>query len=73
MTLMFQYVSMVELSVLKLKFWGVKQNSIPNMWQVVFANISVKGWMVGACIDGFFYSYGKVLFFPSHYAEIANS
>ena len=32
--------------LLQFKFWGVKQNLIPNMWQMVFANISVEGCII---------------------------
>ena len=29
-----------------LKFCDVKQNFIPYMWQMVFAYVSIKGWIV---------------------------
>ena len=28
------------------EFWGVKKNLIPYMWQIVFVNVLVKGWIV---------------------------
>ena len=28
------------------KFWDVKQNLIPYVWQMVLANISIQGWIV---------------------------
>ena len=28
------------------KFWDVKQNLIPYVWQMVFAYISIQGWIV---------------------------
>ena len=28
------------------KFWDVKQNLIPYMWQMVFAYISIQGWII---------------------------
>ena len=30
----------------KFQFWDVKQNLIPYMWQMVFANVSIQGWIV---------------------------
>ena len=27
--------------VLEFEFWGIDQNLIPNMWQLVFTNVSV--------------------------------
>ena len=28
------------------KFWDVKQNLIPYVWQMVFAYISIEGWII---------------------------
>ena len=28
------------------KFWDVKQNLIPYVWQMVLANIPIKGWII---------------------------
>ena len=30
------------------EFWDVKQNLIPNMWQMVLANVSIKGWIISS-------------------------
>ena len=32
--------------VVNFKFWGVKQKIIPNVWQIVFANILIKEWTI---------------------------
>ena len=31
------------------------------MWQMVFANVSVKGWIIGPYVQGFFYGPQEVL------------
>ena len=36
------------------QFWDGKQNFIPNMWQVVFANIPVKSRVINSDVNGFF-------------------
>ena len=33
----------------------LEQNLIPNMWQMVLANVSIKGWIIGSNIQSFFY------------------
>ena len=34
------------------EFWGGKQNFVPNMWQVVFAQISIESRVVNPNVDG---------------------
>ena len=34
------------------EFWGGEQNFVPNMWQVVFAHISVESRVVHSNVDG---------------------
>ena len=34
------------------QFWDGKQNFVPNMWQVVFAHIPVKGRVINADVNG---------------------
>ena len=43
------------------------QNLIPYVWQMVFANIFVKGWIIYSDIQSLFYGSQKVLTFSSHY------
>ena len=59
--------------LLQFKFWDVKQNVIPYMWQMVFANISIQGWIVDPDVKGLFYRPLEVLFLPSHNVEIFNT
>ena len=40
------------------------------MWQMVFANFSVKGWVIDPYEQSFFNCPGKVLVLPSNYAEV---
>ena len=35
------------------QFWDEKQNLVPNMWQVVFANVSIEGRVVDFDVSGF--------------------
>ena len=28
---------------------------MPDMWQMVFANVSIEGWIIGPYVQGFFY------------------
>ena len=43
------------------------------MWQMVFANVSVKGWIIGPYVQGFFYGPQEVLVLSSQYGKIVNS
>ena len=43
------------------------------MWQMVFANISVKGWIVDPDVKSLFYCSLEVLVLPSHNVEIFNT
>ena len=54
----------------KFKFWWLDQHLIPDMWQLVFANISIKGWVINSNQHGFSDGHSHVLVFPAHYAEI---
>ena len=49
------------------KFCSVKQNLILNMWQMEFAYVSVKGWIVGPYKQCFFYCSIEVLVLPLLY------
>ena len=40
------------------------------MWQMVFAHISIKGWIICSYVHGFFYCSLKVLVLFPHYGEI---
>ena len=33
------------------QFWDGKQNLVPNMWQVVFANVSIEGRVVDTDVN----------------------
>ena len=49
------------------------QNLIPYVWQMVFANVFVKGWIIYSDIQSLFYGSQEVLTFSSHYFKIVNS
>ena len=49
------------------------QNLIPYVWQMVFANILVKGWIINSDIQSLFYGSQEVLTFSSHYFKVVNS
>ena len=51
---------------------GVKQNLIPYMWQMVLANILVKGWTIDPNVYWLFHRSSKILVLPTHYNEIMN-
>ena len=38
--------------LINFKFWGGEQKFVPNMWQVVFAHISVESRVVHSNVDG---------------------
>ena len=40
------------------------------MWQMVFAYVSIKGWIIDPYVQCFFYCSVEVLVFPPHYAKI---
>ena len=40
--------------LLQFEFLDVKQNLIRYMWQMVFANISIQGWIVDPDVKSFF-------------------
>ena len=42
------------------------------MWQMVFANVSVKGWIIGPYVQGFFYGPQEVLVLSPQYGKIVN-
>ena len=48
------------------------QNLIPYVWQMVFANVFVKGWIINSDIQSLFYGSQEVLTFSSHYFKVVN-
>ena len=42
------------------------------MWQMVFVNVSVKGWVIDPYEQNLFNCPGKVLVLPSNYAEVVD-
>ena len=38
--------------LINFEFWGVEQNFVTDMWQVVFAHISVESRVVHSDVDG---------------------
>ena len=54
----------------KLAFWWLDQYLIPDMWQLVFANIFIQGWVIDFNQHGFSDGPSHVVVFPAHYAEV---
>ena len=40
------------------------------MWQMVFAYVLIKGWIVDPDEHGFFYQPREILLLPAHYTEV---
>ena len=51
----------------------VRQNPIPNVWQMVFAYISIKGWIIDPYIQGLFDGPHEVLVISPQYGKIVNT
>ena len=52
------------------EFLGGKQNFVPNMWQVVFAYISVKSMVVHSNVDGLLDGSGDAMTLSSNNLEV---
>ena len=52
------------------EFWDGKQNSVPNVWQIIFSNISVQGGVVHPNIHGFFDGPSHVFSLPAYNSEV---
>ena len=52
------------------QFWDGKQNLVPNMWQVVFANVPIEGRVVDSDVNGFFDGSGHTMSLPSYNFEV---
>ena len=52
------------------QFWGVKQNLILSMWQMVLAYVSIEGWIIAHYVQCFFYCSVEVLVLLPHYTKI---
>ena len=61
-----------KVNLLQCEFWGVNQNLIPNMWQMVFANISVEGWIIDPYVLCLFYCSYLVQVLPPNNFEIVD-
>ena len=49
------------------------QNSVPNVWQIVFSNVSVQYGVIHFNIYGFFDGPSHVIPLPTHNFEVLNS
>ena len=47
------------------QFWDRKQHLVPNMWQVVFANVLIEGRVVDSDVNGFFDGSAYTMSLPS--------
>ena len=59
-----------QVNLLQFKFWGVNQKLIPNMWQMVFAHISVEGWIIDPYVQSLFYCPNLVQVLPPNNFEV---
>ena len=41
----------LRVKLFQFKFWGDKQNLIPNGWQMAFANVPVEGWTINPYVN----------------------
>ena len=58
----------------EVEFWSVEQSLIPNMWQLVFANVlKVKGWIIHTYEYRLLYHSSEVLWIPSPSVEIVDT
>ena len=60
------------LGLFQFKFCDVIQNLIPHMWQMVFANIFVEGWIVNPYVYSFLDQPRKVVILSPHHTEVVN-
>ena len=49
------------------------QNLIPDVWQVVFAYVSIQGWIIDPNVESFFDGSHHVLVLSPHYAKIISA
>ena len=61
---------MVSIYLIQLQFWWPDQHLIPNVLQLVFANISVKGWVIDSNQHSLSDCSSHALVIPAHNAEI---
>ena len=52
------------------EFWGGKQNFVPNMWQVVFAHISIESRVVNPNVDGLLDGSGDAMTLSSNNLKV---
>ena len=52
------------------EFWGGKQNFVLNMWQVVFAHISVESRVVDSNVDGLLDGSGDAMTLSSNNLKV---
>ena len=52
------------------EFWSGEQNFVPNMWQVVFAHISVESRVVHSNVDGLLDGSGDAMTLSSNDLEV---
>ena len=48
-------------------------NLIPYVWQMVFANVLIQGWIVDSYVQSLFYCSQEVLILSSQYTKVVNS
>ena len=56
--------------LINFEFWGGEQNFVPNMWQVVFAHISVERRDVHSNVDGLLDGSGDAMTLSSNDLEV---
>ena len=54
------------------EFWDGIQNSIPNVWQIIFSSVSVQGGVIHPNIHGFFDGPSHVIPLPAYNFKVLN-
>ena len=67
------FVRIAEEMLLEMEGRGVKQSLIPNMGQLKFANVPVKGWIIDPDVHGLFDGSSGVLYVCAHCGEIVHA
>ena len=60
----------VEVYLFSFYFWDGKQNFIPNVWQLVLANVSIEGRVIDSDVYSYLYGPCHILTLPSYNFEV---
>ena len=63
-------VIVLYLLFIDFEFWDDKQSSVPNVWEVIFPNISIQGGVVHPNVHGLFDGPGHAVVLPACNLEV---